>query len=1445
MDSSYKKHELPFVSLKTRMKSAVKAERPIKNNLSMKNMITKSIANLFSHLMTKRALVGAVCGLGLLASASGGTILQLDLGNNALAANGAGFTKVGTANYTINNGSYYEWDNVAGSGFTLSMTNIGSWNPGTASLASDGFYNLSGNGPAYFTMSNLPVGNTVAIYACIGWDAGRGGKFEYGGSTNIIINPGTVTNPSISTLQFAGRAVVGADGTVSGRWYGQGGYTSEGQVGALIFDVEPCQPVITLNGNNPMLVPVNSAFTDPGATAMDSCSGSALTVTTNGTVNANTIGVYTITYAAVSDGVTITATRTVNVVLSDFLNLDLAVSATDGSVLPSGFTRISYAANMANSVASVGGTTYTVSFTNVSGAYKGGGTTIDSSGFYCNAGTTNSFYVSGLVPGSQVTLYACWAWDGANNAAIIYYGGASNLLNVGTGITQPSTTTFMNCGTAVADGTGMVSGNWTGQTGHQGQIGGMIFAIQAPVGHTITILPSGVTNSCGSGATFVAAAPGGANYQWYNNFNLPISGATNTTLVLTGLHPSDSGNYKFTATATNSAWTASTSCVVNIYDIAPPIMTMNGNSVITIAKNGSWTDPGATAFDSCAGSSLPVTTNGTVNTSVAGQYNLTYSATTGDGISGSVTRLVYVIDPTDIQPDVQLNLAYQSISDTSPVPDGFVPIEPFDIGLGTYGNASIPDPMLTGSSYVLNLTNVSCWNQSPYLGYYNLSTAGIYNYDTNDVYAPASFTLSGLPNNVVVNIYAVYAWGGTAKAAQIIYAGATNQLTTGITTNSPNPPTQADFQFIGSALANNGEVSGVWYGPGGPATEGEIGAMIINIQSYPAHSAVVSPASVTPQCGVNTTFTATASGGAPFTYQWYDNHTNLIAGATNATYTLVDPTPVKAGNYTVVVQNSFGKATNYTTVTGVVDVEPPVMALNGPSTLNILQNSTYVDAGATAYDLCAQSSLVVTSNSTVNTSVPGSYTVTYSATTANNNTGTITRYVNVTTVPNLSLNLDFASSDATVPTAPAGFTLLQSGVNLASVANYTWPNVAGSIYTLSISNISQYNTANTNEPLTTSGFYKSGANNNPASFTLSGLQPTLKVTLYAIYAWDGAGKAANVFFGGTNAQIVYISDPGTTPTLTNFTKIGSALVGSSGAVNGYWQGPASTAGTNAEGQVGGMVFVIGTNHPPVAVNFTISATSGQPVTTNIINGANAPTDADGDPLTVTAVQSPTPHGGTVVSDGTSVTYTSASGYSGTDTFTYTVGDGFGGFSTKTITVSMGSANQPPVANALVMGAVSGQPASLKIIGGANGPTDPNNDPLTITAVGNPANGTASSPNGTNVTYTSTSGYTGTDAFTYTVSDGLGGFATNTVTVSVVSATGYNHLATPVRNGGNYNVNFNGIPYVYYVLLTTPSLTAPVTWTPVATNQADAATGVINFSITPSVGKSFYKAGSLP
>src|SRR5262249_7168642 len=70
--------------------------------------------------------------------------------------------------------------------------------------------------------------------------------------------------------------------------------------------------------------------------------------------------------------------------------------------------------------------------------------------------------------------------------------------------------------------------------------------------------------------------------------------------------------------------------------------------------------------------------------------------------------------------------------------------------------------------------------------------------------------------------------------------------------------------------------------------------------------------------------------------------------------------------------------------------------------------------------------------------------------------------------------------------------------------------------------------------------------------------------------------------------------------------------------------------------------------------------------------------------------------------------------------------------------------------------------------------DPDGDPLTVTAVTAPAHGTATvNDNGTPanpaddfVLYAPAADFAGTDSFSYTISDGLGGTADATVTVTV-------------------------------------------------------------------------------
>jgi len=69
-----------------------------------------------------------------------------------------------------------------------------------------------------------------------------------------------------------------------------------------------------LKGDAVMVVPVGTSFTDPGVVAMEGDKDVTSTVAVDGTVDANSIGIYTLTYSATNvDGFASSITRTVAV----------------------------------------------------------------------------------------------------------------------------------------------------------------------------------------------------------------------------------------------------------------------------------------------------------------------------------------------------------------------------------------------------------------------------------------------------------------------------------------------------------------------------------------------------------------------------------------------------------------------------------------------------------------------------------------------------------------------------------------------------------------------------------------------------------------------------------------------------------------------------------------------------------------------------------------------------------------------------------------------------------------------------------------------------------------------------------------------------------------------------------------------------------------------------
>jgi large repetitive protein len=160
-------------------------------------------------------------------------------------------------------------------------------------------------------------------------------------------------------------------------------------------------------------------------------------------------------------------------------------------------------------------------------------------------------------------------------------------------------------------------------------------------------------------------------------------------------------------------------------------------------------------------------------------------------------------------------------------------------------------------------------------------------------------------------------------------------------------------------------------------------------------------------------------------------------------------------------------------------------------------------------------------------------------------------------------------------------------------------------------------------------------------------------------------------------------------------------------------------------------------------------------------------DVDGDALGFTVVGAPA-HG-TVTCGGSGAgacTYTPAADFNGSDSFTFTASDGGLTSDAATVSITVTSVNDDPVANPDAGTVRAGEAAVIAVL--AND-SDVDGDALAVTAVSDPARGTATiNPDGT-VTYVADAGPPGTDTFTYTMTDGQGGTATATVTVEVALA----------------------------------------------------------------------------
>ncbi len=283
----------------------------------------------------------------------------------------------------------------------------------------------------------------------------------------------------------------------------------------------------------------------------------------------------------------------------------------------------------------------------------------------------------------------------------------------------------------------------------------------------------------------------------------------------------------------------------------------------------------------------------------------------------------------------------------------------------------------------------------------------------------------------------------------------------------------------------------------------------------------------------------------------------------------------------------------------------------------------------------------------------------------------------------------------------------------------------------------------------------------------------LTVTAYDATSASGAGVTMN-------PDGSYSFDPTGSATLQALA-VGEALVDSFSYTISDGNGGSATATVS--------VTASGVNDPPVAADDSAAADEDTALTVAAPGVLSNDADADAsDPLAVTAYDASSANGAGVTVNpdgsfsfdptGSAALQTLAVGETLVDSFGYTISDGNGGSATATVSVTVSGVNDPPVAADDSAAADEDMLLTVAAPGVLSNDADADaSDPLAVTAYD------ASSANGAGVTVNPDGsfsfdptaaatlqalavGETLVDSFGYTISDGNGGSATATVSVTV-------------------------------------------------------------------------------
>jgi hypothetical protein len=419
------------------------------------------------------------------------------------------------------------------------------------------------------------------------------------------------------------------------------------------------------------------------------------------------------------------------------------------------------------------------------------------------------------------------------------------------------------------------------------------------------------------------------------------------TVNTSQLNMAVTGTYTVTYSATDAGGnTGTASRTVIVEDTTAPVITLSGANPYTVERGTTYIEPGVTAD---TGETVTVNTSG-LNMTVSGTYIVTYSATDADGNIGTESRIV-IVDDT-IAPVITLT-------------NGDVGTTTYTVERGT----TYVDPGATangGETVTVNTSGLNMAVTGTYTVTYSASDA-----DGNtgtasrtviveDTTAPV-ITLSGAnPYTVERGTTYVDPGGATADAGETVSDNRSSNLNMAVSGTYIVTYSATDV-YGNTGTADRIVIVEDTTAPVITLDDGDIGTTDYTVERGTTY---VDPG-------------ATADTGETVTV-----NTSGLNMAVSGTYIV-----------TYSATDADGNIGTESRIVIVEDNNDPVITLSGANPYTVEIGTTYVDPGATA----DTGETVTVNTSQLNMAVTGTYTVTYSATDADGNTGTASRTVTVLT----------------------------------------------------------------------------------------------------------------------------------------------------------------------------------------------------------------------------------------------------------------------------------------------------------------------------------------------------------------------------------------------------------------------------------------------------------------